>query len=113
MRKRLLCLWMLIPLFGHPQDLQTPFETSGGKQTATYPQCIAFYQQLDKLSPLVKIREMGMSDVGFPYHVVLYCNDGSYDPQTWHRHGKVVILINNGIHPGEPDGIDASMMLIR
>ena len=27
--------------------------------------------------------------------------------------GKLVILINNGIHPGEPDGIDASMLLIR
>ncbi len=25
----------------------------------------------------------------------------------------MVILINNGIHPGEPDGIDASMMLVR
>src|SRR5690606_21267390 len=24
-----------------------------------------------------------------------------------------VILINNGIHPGEPDGIDATMMLMR
>ena len=24
-----------------------------------------------------------------------------------------MILINNGIHPGEPDGIDASMMLVR
>jgi hypothetical protein len=24
-----------------------------------------------------------------------------------------VILVNNGIHPGEPDGIDASMMLVR
>ena len=27
--------------------------------------------------------------------------------------GKLVILINNGIHPGEPDGVDASMLLIR
>jgi hypothetical protein len=27
--------------------------------------------------------------------------------------GKRIILINNGIHPGEPDGIDASMMLVR
>ena len=26
---------------------------------------------------------------------------------------KIVILINNGIHAGEPDGIDASMMLAR
>jgi hypothetical protein len=95
------------------QDLQTPFEASNGKQTATYAECIAFYQQLDKISPLVTIREIGMSDAGFPYHVVLYSNDGSYDPAAWHRRGKVVILINNGIHPGEPDGVDASLLLFR
>jgi hypothetical protein len=35
------------------------------------------------------------------------------DPAAWHRAHKVVILINNGIHPGEPDGIDASMLLLR
>ena len=32
---------------------------------------------------------------------------------NWHKQRKAVILINNGIHPGEPDGIDASMMLVR
>ena len=26
---------------------------------------------------------------------------------------KNKVFINNGIHPGEPDGIDASMMLLR
>ena len=29
------------------------------------------------------------------------------------KNEKVKIFINNGIHPGEPDGIDASMMLAR
>lgn len=93
--------------------LQTPFERSAGKQTATYAECIAFYQQLDKLSPALSIRVMGMSDAGYPYHVVLYCNDGTADPAQWHRQHKVVFLINNGIHPGEPDGVDASMLMLR
>ena len=91
----------------------TPFERSGGTQTATYFECIAFYQQLDKLSPALSIRPMGMSDAGYPFHVVLYSNDGVTDPAVWHRQHKVVILINNGIHPGEPDGVDASMLLLR
>jgi carbamoylphosphate synthase small subunit len=29
------------------------------------------------------------------------------------KQDKRVLLINNGIHPGEPEGIDASMMLVR
>lgn len=82
-------------------------------ETATYAQCIAFYRQLDKNSPKLSIKEIGMSDAGYPYHLVLYSNDGGTDPVLWHRQHKVVILINNGIHPGEPDGVDASMMLLR
>ncbi len=94
-------------------SLQTPFERSEGKQTATYDECIAFYQRLDKLSPALSIRVMGMSDAGYPYHVVLYSNDRTADPEIWHARKKVVLLINNGIHPGEPDGVDASMLLLR
>src|ERR1700744_5406068 len=76
--------------------LTTPFERSAGKQSATYFEAIAFYKQLDKLSPRLSIREMGMSDAGYPYHVVLYSNDGVADPAAWHRQHKLVILINNG-----------------
>jgi hypothetical protein len=104
---------LLFPLFAVAQGPQTPFERSGGTQTATYSECIAFYQQLDKLSPALSIRVMGMSDAGYPYPLVLYSNDGTADPAIWHRKHKAVILINNGIHPGEPDGVDASMMLMR
>jgi Zinc carboxypeptidase len=102
-----------LPLLAIGQTLQTPFERSAGKQTATYTECIDFYKQLDKLSPALSIRVMGMSDAGYPYHVVLYSNDGVADPAVWHRRHKVVLLINNGIHPGEPDGVDASMLLLR
>jgi len=107
---------LLFPLFAvgqGPKVPPTPFERSGETQTASYEVCIAYYKQLDELSPALSIREMGMSDAGYPYHVLLYSNDGSADPAVWHRQHKAVILINNGIHPGEPDGVDASMLLIR
>ena len=93
--------------------VQTPFERSGGRQTATYFECIDFYKQLDQLSPRLSIRTMGMSDAGYPYHLLLYSNDGSADPAIWRKQHKVILLINNGIHPGEPDGVDASMLLLR
>ena len=92
---------------------QTPFERSAGRRTSTYAECIAFYKELDKRSPRLSIRETGMSDAGYPYDLLLYSNDGTADPVVWHRQHKVIILINNGIHPGEPDGIDASMLLLR
>ncbi|HEY4207679.1 MAG TPA: M14 family metallopeptidase [Puia sp.] len=103
----------LSALQGFAQHPQTPFETSGGQQTATYFECIAFYKKLDAQSSRLSIRTMGTSDAGYPYHLLLYSNDGSADPGLWRRQHKVILLINNGIHPGEPDGVDASMLLLR
>ena len=36
-------------------------------------------------------------------------SDGNFDPVSIHRAGKVVVFINDGIHPGEPPGVDASI----
>ncbi len=91
----------------------TSFEKSGGKKTATYAEIIEWYRSLDKTSANVLMKEMGNTDAGYPLQLVLVSSDGKFDPQQWHKQNKVVLLINNGIHPGEPDGIDASMMLVR
>ena len=99
--------------YAQPPAPATPFERSGGQQTTTYFECIGFYKKLDQLSPRLSIRTMGMSDAGYPYHLLLYSNDGSADPALWRKQHKVILLINNGIHPGEPDGVDASMLLLR
>jgi len=56
---------------------------------------------------------MGLTDAGYPLHLVMLSADKKFDPAKWHTGGKVVMLVINGIHPGEPDGIDASMMLVR
>ncbi len=91
----------------------TPFELSAGKETATYFEAIEWYKKLDKLSEILSVKTMGATDAGYPLHLVMISADKKFDPVKWHQQGKVVLLINNGIHPGEPDGIDASMMLAR
>ena len=103
-------LFLNLPLVGFTQDYKTIFETSKGKETATYEQTIAFYQILSENYPEISIREIGMTDSGKPLHLVVYNSDKNFDFKTI---TKSKILINNGIHPGEPDGIDASMMLLR
>ncbi|BAV06964.1 Zinc carboxypeptidase [Filimonas lacunae] len=113
MRKLIVPVFLLLTVMAKAQNFSTPFEKSAGKQTTTYEECIRFYRQLDSYSKRVAMKEMGKSDAGYPLHVVLYANNGVANPAEWHKQGKVVILINNGIHPGEPDGIDASMLLLR
>lgn len=61
----------------------------------------------------MQYRSEGETDAGYPLPLMLISGDRIFDPAKWHQNGKVVILIMNGIHPGEPDGIDASMMLAR
>lgn len=92
---------------------QTPYELSGKKETATYEQAIEHYVQLDKAYPQAKLLTYGSTDFGKPLHLLVLSADGSFDPVAIRKSGRQVLLINNGIHPGEPEGIDASMMLAR
>jgi Zinc carboxypeptidase len=91
----------------------TIFEKSNGTASATYFEAINFYKNLDMQSENILVKEMGQTDAGYPLHLVLLSSDKKFSPTQWHEQGRVVIMINNGIHPGEPDGIDASMMLVR
>lgn len=90
----------------------TVFEKSGGTETATYYQTIQFYKDLANSYEEIEIREMGETDSGKPLHIAILNPDKEFDFSKT-RNNKTVLLINNGIHPGESDGIDATMMLFR
>jgi Zinc carboxypeptidase len=91
----------------------TVFEKSNGTASATYFEIIDFYKKMDAQSDMIAVETVGESDAGYPLHIVKISSDKNFDPKKWQSQNKVVILINNGIHPGEPDGIDASMLLVR
>jgi len=96
-----------------PNDLLTPFEKGNGNQTCTYAECISYYEKLDSLFDQAKLLSYGTTSIGKALHLLVISSDKNFDPKKIHDEGKVVLLINNGIHPGEPDGIDASMMFAR
>ena len=95
------------------QKLLTPYENSKYLETTTYANCINFYKKLSKLSSKIQIKTFGNTDAGYPLHLVVFNGNKSFIPSVWKKENKLVLLINNGIHPGEPDGIDASMLLLR
>jgi hypothetical protein len=94
-------------------DWQTPYEKGNGNQTATYAECIAYYKKLDKEYPEAKLLEYGSTDVGKPIHLLVISTEKEFSPENIRKQDKRILLIQNGIHPGEPEGIDASMMLAR
>ncbi len=118
--KNLLILLLIAILFSceshntmKDYDFTTTFEKSEGTKTATYEETITFYQNLAEAYTSVKIYEMGETDSGKNLKLVTFNPDRSFESEFGTASNKNVLLINNGIHPGEPDGIDATMMLLR
>jgi hypothetical protein len=113
MRKYPLLFILLFPLFVFSQTITTRFEQSKGRETPSYHDIIRWWKTMDERFPTIHMRTMGPTDAGFPLHLVIVSNDRDFDMASLRRKNKRIILINNGIHPGEPDGIDASMLLVR
>jgi len=112
MRIYLSCLIIFITMNSFAQ--LTPYENSGKKATTTYNDAIPYYQALVKTFPKqAKLISYGQTDFGKPLHVLILSSNGLFEPVKIKLANKRVLLINNGIHPGEPEGIDASMMLAR
>lgn len=91
----------------------TIYETSKGMQTPTYDQIVTWWSAIDKFSKKVTLLTKGPTDAGFPLHLALVSQQGYTSVSQAKKDGKTILLINNGIHPGEPDGIDASMLLVK
>lgn len=113
---RLTCLLLLVHLAcksPNEPDLTTVYESSGKMATATYQQTIEFYKKLDEAYAGIKLMQIGSSDAGEPMHLVIFSSNGNFEPAYFHQNNWPVWLINNGIHPGESCGIDASMLFTR
>ena len=95
------------------KEFKTLFETSNGTQTPTYEEVIKFYQELDEAYVSIKTYEVGTTDIGKPLTLITFNPNRTFDSEFSENNNTRKILINNGIHPGESDGIDATMMLMR
>lgn len=73
-----------------------------------YADTRAWFDRLDQASDLIRIEQFGVSPEGRPIYAVIASKDRTtFDP------AKPVLMIQAGIHPGEIDGKDAGMMLLR
>ena len=87
----------------------TAFELDADRDfSPNYADTRAWFDRLDAASDLIRIEQFGTSPEGRPIYAVIASKDGpALDPS------KPVLMIQAGIHPGEIDGKDAGMMLLR
>lgn len=79
-------------------------------QTYGYDELIRTYTALESKYPsYCKLQVSGISDGGKPIHTFTIDYHGEFSPNEVRQRGKRILFVLNGIHAGEPDGIDASV----
>lgn len=112
MKLKYLLIFLSTSLLLAQNSFQTPFEKGNRNKTVTYEEMNSYYQDLAKNFSTIQYLKKGEDDNGKAIYVVVYNPFPEKDLEKL-RKEKAVLMVNNGIHPGEPDGIDATMMLMR
>jgi hypothetical protein len=92
----------------------TPAEASQFRTTPSYAQTLAYLQRLQQAAPgKIKLETFGITPQGRPMTMVIASHDGTFTPDAARAVHKPVVLVQAGIHPGEIEGKDAGLMLLR
>ncbi len=93
-------------LFAQKNTFQIPYELKGYNITMTYDEIIQHCNLVDSLYDYVSFKSFGKSAQGddLPY---LMIDNGIEDKN------KLTLWIQAGIHPGEPEGVEAGFLFLR
>jgi murein tripeptide amidase MpaA len=89
------------------------YERSSGLETPRLAQTLEDARALAKASPWVRLTTFGRSPQGRELPLVVIDKERAFDPAAARARGKAVVMIQAGIHPGEPEGKDAGLLFLR
>lgn len=96
------------------QGLRTRAESSGYTETSRHADVVAFVDGLRELSdPRLSIGDFGSSPEGRSLPLLVLSEQRLFTPEAAHASGLPIVLVINGIHAGEVEGKEASLMLVR
>lgn len=109
---------LLITLFsftltGKTQELTTVYEKSGFVETAEYAETVEYCRKLADSYDEITFKTIGKSAGGFDIPLIVADMHGIANPDKAKASGKTILMLQSGIHPGESEGKDAMMMLLR
>ena len=94
--------------------LLTRAEASGYTETSRHADVIAFIDALRALGdPRLHIEDFGNTPQGRLLPLLVLSAHGHFTPEAAHASGLPVVVVINGIHAGEVEGKEASLMLVR
>ena len=96
-----------------PPEWLTVAERTEFRATASYDETVAFLRRLAGALPALRLEFFGTSGEGRAMPVAILSAAGQFTPELNSAAGRPVVMIQSGIHAGEIDGKDASLMLLR
>ncbi len=100
-------------IFSQTDNWQTYFEKTNYLKSPLYDETIEYFKRIDEISPFARMNTIGISPQGRELKCMIVSKDKAFTPAGAKQTGKPVILVVNGIHSGEIEGKDASMLLLR
>jgi hypothetical protein len=95
-------------------DWTTPAELAGFRTTPSYADTLVYLKRLEEAAPdKIKLQTFGISPQGRPMVAAIANANGVFTPEAARAAKFPVILVQAGIHPGEIEGKDAGLMLLR
>ncbi len=108
-----MALFLLAACAKNDTDLTTTFEKSNYLETDSYDGTVAYSKLLTKLFGQVHYQSIGNTVLGREIPLLIVDENGYTSPKKIRKSGKIIILVQACIHPGEPNGKDAMFLLIR
>lgn len=96
-----------------PAEWLTHFEKSNYLETPNYEETINYFQKFVKNSPYAKMFTFGITPQKRELKYLVIAKNGEFSPKAAKKSNKAIVLIQSGIHSGEIEGKDASMLLLR
>ncbi|MEK7263818.1 MAG: M14 family metallopeptidase [Bacteroidota bacterium] len=95
-------------------DFLTPFEESDYLTTPRFKETMEYFHKMAKVSKWIHLTSIGITPEGRNIPLIIVSKDSrDFNFRGAQNSGKAIILIQSGIHAGEIDGKDATMMLVR
>lgn len=104
---------LLAALAGAAGAQQTRPERTGGAETSTYGDVIAFVDSLATRTSSIRVGVLGASPEGRSLPYVIAAHPMIDSPGDAQRTGKPIIYVQGNIHSGEVEGKEAAQALLR
>ncbi len=104
---------LVLGAVGSAAAQQTRPERTGGAETSSYADVVAFVDSLATRTPSIRLGTLGTSPEGRTLPYVIAARPMIDSPGDAERSGKPIIYIQGNIHSGEVEGKEAAQAILR